>query len=137
MRREARGDRVLLYMQNSPQFVLAYYAILRANAVVVPVNPMNLTDELRHYVSDSRRPHRLRRAGPVAAVQPLLREGLARSRRACRHLRHAVVATYSDYLKRPTDLRVPDLRQRRAQPLAEPGVMPGPTRWPPACARPA
>jgi len=31
-----QGDRVLLYMQNSPQFVLAYYAILRANAVVVP-----------------------------------------------------------------------------------------------------
>ncbi len=26
------GDRVVLYMQNSPQFVVAYYAILRANA---------------------------------------------------------------------------------------------------------
>src|SRR5574343_1177138 len=33
-----RGDRVLLYMQNSPQWMLAYYGILRANAVVVPVN---------------------------------------------------------------------------------------------------
>jgi len=30
------GDRVLLYMQNSPQWVLAFYGILRANAVVVP-----------------------------------------------------------------------------------------------------
>src|SRR5665811_828507 len=48
-----RGDRVLLYMQNSPQFVLAYYGILRANAVVVPINPMNLTNELRHYVKDT------------------------------------------------------------------------------------
>ena len=48
-----QGDRVLLYMQNSPQFIIAYYAILRANAVVVPVNPMNLTEELRHYVSDT------------------------------------------------------------------------------------
>ena len=47
------GDRVLLFMQNSPQFALAYYAILRADAVVVPVNPMNMTDELRHYVEDS------------------------------------------------------------------------------------
>src|SRR5688500_8169240 len=37
-----RGERVLLYMQNSPQFIIAYYAILRADAVVVPVNPMNL-----------------------------------------------------------------------------------------------
>src|SRR5690606_30526724 len=49
----AKGDRVLLYTQNSPQFVIGYYAILRANAVVVPVNPMNLTLELRHYVEDS------------------------------------------------------------------------------------
>ncbi|MEK6291305.1 MAG: AMP-binding protein, partial [Paraburkholderia tropica] len=47
------GDRVLLYVQNSPQWVLAYYGILRANAVVVPVNPMNLTEELEHYVEDS------------------------------------------------------------------------------------
>ena len=36
-----KGDRVLLYMQNSPQYVIAYYAILRADAVVIPVNPMN------------------------------------------------------------------------------------------------
>src|SRR4029078_860955 len=48
-----RGDRVLLFMQNSPQFIIAYYAILRADAMVVPINPMNLTEELRHYVSDS------------------------------------------------------------------------------------
>jgi fatty-acyl-CoA synthase len=46
------GDRVLLFMQNSPQFVVAYYAILRANAVVVPVNPMNRADELGHYITD-------------------------------------------------------------------------------------
>ncbi|TMH66076.1 MAG: long-chain fatty acid--CoA ligase, partial [Betaproteobacteria bacterium] len=49
----ARGDRVLLYLQNSPQFIIAYYAILRAAAVVVPVNPMNRTEELRHYVEDA------------------------------------------------------------------------------------
>jgi fatty-acyl-CoA synthase len=36
-----RGERVLLFMQNSPQFMLAYYAVLRADAMVVPVNPMN------------------------------------------------------------------------------------------------
>ncbi|MFL6713307.1 MAG: AMP-binding protein, partial [Sulfurifustis sp.] len=48
-----KGDRVLLFMQNSPQFVLSYYGILRANAVIVPINPMNLTNELKHYVSDS------------------------------------------------------------------------------------
>ena len=34
-----QGDRVLLYMQNCPQWVVAHFGILRANAVVVPVNP--------------------------------------------------------------------------------------------------
>jgi fatty-acyl-CoA synthase len=48
-----KGDRVLLFMQNSPQFIMAYYAILRADAVVVPANPMNLTQELKHYVEDA------------------------------------------------------------------------------------
>jgi fatty-acyl-CoA synthase len=48
-----RGDRVLLDMQNGHDFVIACFAILRADAVVVPVSPMNLTEELRHYVADS------------------------------------------------------------------------------------
>ena len=46
------GDRVSLYMQNCPQFAVAYYAILRANAVVVPVNPMNRAEEFSHYITD-------------------------------------------------------------------------------------
>ncbi len=47
-----KGDRVLLNMQNCPQLVIAHFAILRANAVVVPVNPMNRAEELRHYITD-------------------------------------------------------------------------------------
>jgi len=48
-----KGERVILYMQNSPQFVIAYYAILRANAVVIPVNPMNREEEFKHYILDT------------------------------------------------------------------------------------
>lgn len=47
-----RGDRVVLDMQNCPQLVVAHFAILRANAVVVPVNPMNRAQELQHYITD-------------------------------------------------------------------------------------
>jgi len=47
-----RGDRVILDMQNCPQLVIAHFAILRANAVVVPVNPMNRAEELKHYILD-------------------------------------------------------------------------------------
>ncbi len=46
------GDRVALYLQNCPQFVVALYAVFRANAVAVPVNPMNRADEFGHYITD-------------------------------------------------------------------------------------
>ncbi|MBT2322762.1 AMP-binding protein [Variovorax paradoxus] len=48
-----RGDRVLLLSQNCPQFVVAFQAVLRAGAVVVPVNPMSKAAELRYYAEDS------------------------------------------------------------------------------------
>ncbi|MEO7854649.1 MAG: AMP-binding protein, partial [Rubrivivax sp.] len=47
-----KGDRVALYMQNCPQFIVAVYGILRADAVVVPVNPMNRAEEFSHYITD-------------------------------------------------------------------------------------
>jgi fatty-acyl-CoA synthase len=47
-----KGDRVALILQNCPQLVIAHFAILRANAVVVPVNPMNRLEELKHYILD-------------------------------------------------------------------------------------
>jgi fatty-acyl-CoA synthase len=49
----ARGDRVLLWSQNSLEFVVATYAVLRADAVVVPVNAMWTADEVQHLVDDS------------------------------------------------------------------------------------
>jgi fatty-acyl-CoA synthase len=39
-------------MQNCPQYAAAYYGILRANAVVVPVNPMNRSEEFKHFIID-------------------------------------------------------------------------------------
>ena len=82
------GDRVLLYMQNSPQFVLATYGILRANAVVVPVNPMNRTAELRHYVTDTVAATAFVAQDLHAQIAPLADNGLE----------HLIVATYSDYI---------------------------------------
>ncbi len=46
------GDRVAIFMQNCPQYAAAYYGILRANAVVVPVNPMNRAEEFQHFITD-------------------------------------------------------------------------------------
>ena len=35
-----KGDRVGLFMPNTPQFVMAYFAILKAGGVVVATNPL-------------------------------------------------------------------------------------------------
>lgn len=107
-----QGDRVLLYLQNSPQFILAYYGILRANAVVVPVNPMNRTSELRHYVSDTGATTAIVPQDLYAQIAPLLGEGLE----------HVVVAAYSDYLKRSTDLRMPEFVSAPREPITGKGV---------------
>ena len=48
-----KGDRVAVFMQNCPQFAAAYYGIVRADAVVVPVNPMNRAEEFQHYITDA------------------------------------------------------------------------------------
>lgn len=110
------GDRVLLYMQNSPQWVLAYYAILRANAVVVPVNPMNRSEELRHYVSDSGASVALVAQDLYPQIAPLLRDA------AGLRLQHLGVATYSDYLRQPTDLTLPAFVAAPREAISAPGV---------------
>jgi fatty-acyl-CoA synthase len=48
-----KGDRIVLLSQNCPQFVVAYYAAMRAGAAIVPVNPMSTLPEVEFYVRDS------------------------------------------------------------------------------------
>jgi long-chain acyl-CoA synthetase len=48
-----RGDRVALFLQNVPQFVIAMLAAWKLGAVVVPVNPMLKERELRYILADS------------------------------------------------------------------------------------
>ncbi|BFU43842.1 long-chain-fatty-acid--CoA ligase [Krasilnikovia sp. MM14-A1004] len=48
------GDRVGLMLPNVPQFAVAYYGILRAGAVVVPMNVLLKSREVAFYLDDSR-----------------------------------------------------------------------------------
>jgi fatty-acyl-CoA synthase len=117
-----RGDRVLLYLQNSPQFVIAYYAILRADAVVVPVNPMNRTEELAHYVDDAQ--------AQVAIVGQELYERIAPL-----PLQQVIVATYSDFLRTRTDLPIPDFVRAPRIPVGVPWDQAVGARLAPAASR--
>lgn len=109
-----RGDRVLLYAQNSPQFVIGYYAILRADAVVVPVNPMNKSEELAHYIRDSDARVALAAQELYREIEPHLGSG---------GIAHCILGAYSEHLREATDLKVPDfVRAPRLDP-GRPGVV--------------
>jgi long-chain acyl-CoA synthetase len=49
----ARGDRLAVYLQNVPQFVIAMVAAWKAGGVMVSINPMSRTRELSYLLKDS------------------------------------------------------------------------------------
>jgi len=49
----APGDRVGVMLGNTPEFAAVYYGVLRAGAVVVPMNPLLKGREIAFYLSDS------------------------------------------------------------------------------------
>ena len=110
-----RGDRVLLQLQNSPQWIAAFFAILRADAVVVPVSPMLVTEELRYFAADSGAKVAIAAQDLAPRLLPLLDAGA---------LRTLIVATYSDALTAPTELEVPELVRAPRDVPARAGVYP-------------
>ncbi len=48
-----KGDRVGLFMPNTPQFVIAYFGVLKAGGVVVAVNPTYPVEEILTPVNDA------------------------------------------------------------------------------------
>lgn len=95
----APGDRVVIDMQNSPQSVVAFQAILRANAVAVPLNPMNTATELRHYLDDC--------GAEVALVMGNVAQRMRQAAQGTR-LRLIVQSVFTDYLPQPGPFAVPD-----------------------------
>jgi fatty-acyl-CoA synthase len=92
-----KGDRVLLFSQSCPQLAIAYYAILRADAMVVPLNAMSTANELRHYAEDS-----------GARVAFVAQELFAQVEPMRSMLDHVLVHRYGDYLPQPASVPVPD-----------------------------
>ena len=86
-----KGDRVLLDMQNCPQLVITHFAILRLDAVVVPVNPMNKAQELAHYITDPD----VKVAVTTADLAPELAQASA-SLPEAQQLAHLVVTQFTD-----------------------------------------
>ena len=48
-----KGERVALYLLNSPQFIIAYFAALKCGATVTPISPVYTSHEVRYQLEDS------------------------------------------------------------------------------------
>jgi long-chain acyl-CoA synthetase len=90
-----RGDRVAIFLPNTPQFVFAFFGILKAGGVVVNNNPLYKERELEHQLMDS---------GAeivVASMDVVKGNDLYASLAACRsrtRLRHVICTSVADYL---------------------------------------
>ena len=94
-----QGDRVAVFLPNSPQFHIVFFGILKLGAVHVPVSPMSRAFELAHELTDT---------GALALValdelMPVLREV-----RAASSLRTVFVTGFADVLPAAPTLPVPD-----------------------------
>lgn len=90
-----KGDRVALLLPNSPQFLIAYYGILKAGAVIVPLNPLYTEHELTFHLTDS--------GAEIAVTIPMfLDQAVALVGQT--PLRRIVCCPISDYLRFPLNV---------------------------------
>ncbi len=121
-----KGDRVAVFMQNCPQFPTALYAVLRADAVVVPVNPMNREEEFRHYISDP--------GTKVVICSADLAEIVAKANAALpesERVRAIVVTRYSDAMPPPGAIGAVDMPPPAMETWlrSDPALPAGATQW--------
>ncbi len=91
-----KGDRVSLFLENSPQFVIGYFAILKAGGVVVAANPMFKEDELKYELMDA--------GARIIIAQDFLYPKVRNVREEA-GLSHVILTSYRDYL--PASLSLP------------------------------
>lgn len=69
-----KGDRVGLALPNCPQYLIAYYAILSAGAIVVNMNPLYTHDELKFMLDNTNVRVLITFDGALPTMRPLARE---------------------------------------------------------------
>ncbi len=101
-----KGDRVALYMESCPQFVISYFGILQAGAIVVSLNPMFKHAELEYELNDSG-------AETLVALDFLYPEIAKLGNR--KKLNNILLTSLTDYLpKHPTLPLTPEMKRPKS-----------------------
>ena len=88
-----RGDRVVVFADNTVETVVSFWAVLKANAVVSVVNPLTKHDKLTYYLNDSR--------AKVLITDMHLGSVFNESAQHCKHLARTIVSGGLDASKLP------------------------------------
>ncbi|MEY2194699.1 long-chain-fatty-acid--CoA ligase [Neobacillus sp. BF23-41] len=83
-----KGDKVALLLGNCPEFVIAFYGILRAGAVVVPINPTYTSGEISYILSNSHARAVITHSSLDSTISPLREQ-----------LEHLTMVIYTDSIK--------------------------------------
>ena len=88
-----KGDRVAIFLPNVPQFVIVYYGVLKAGAVVTAISPLHKEREVAHQLNDSE-------AETIVALDSLypIVEKVWRETK----LKNAVVTSLAEYASKTT-----------------------------------
>lgn len=82
-----KGDRIALYLLNSPQFIIAYFGALRAGATLTPISPVYTSVEVKHQLDDSE--------AKSIVCQDFLYENVEKTKV---ELKHVILTSIGEYL---------------------------------------
>jgi long-chain acyl-CoA synthetase len=121
------GDRVAVFLPNCPQFVIAFFGILKLGCVHVAVNPMFKEHELLYELNDS---------GAVAILAQDQLLGHVRTIQPQTNLRAIFCTSYADVLPGHPSFPVPDSIRQPRLPCADaidlmPALQSATRRYPP------
>jgi long-chain acyl-CoA synthetase len=89
-----KGDRIALYVLNSPQYIVAYFGALKVGATLTPISPVYTSIEVKHQLEDSQ--------ATSIVCQDLLYDNVERTGL---ELKHVILTGIGDYLSLSARLR--------------------------------
>ncbi|WP_087972424.1 AMP-binding protein [Oceanobacillus rekensis] len=95
-----KGDRIALYMQNCPQYIIGHYAIQKLGATVVPLNPMYKEAELEYLINEA--------SIKAIFLEQKLYTRVKNIREKIPSLEFVVTTNYADYLPEEPNMPLPD-----------------------------
>jgi len=94
-----KGSRVVLFLQNCPQYIIAHFAIQKIGAITCPASPMFKELELEHEINDL--------GAEIIFTTDDLFPTVNRIQKKT-PIRHVVTTNYSDFIKQDSAIRLPE-----------------------------